>query len=59
MATVAAVARFRRRCSSIATEPITSDIALARPLGSISGTGAVTVAPKEISSEGKLLELLE
>ena len=34
----ATAARFRRRCSSIATEPITSDIVLARPLGSISGT---------------------
>ena len=39
-ATVAAAARFRRRCSSIATDPITSDIVLARPVGSISGTAA-------------------
>ena len=39
----ATAARFRRRCSSIAADPITSDIALASPLGSISGTAAELV----------------
>ncbi|MEI8320122.1 MAG: hypothetical protein WCH79_19480, partial [Planctomycetia bacterium] len=52
-AVTATAARFRRRCSNIATEPITSDSVLARPLGSISGTPEGTgTAPARIATPG-------